>query len=132
MNEKVWSDEDIAIYKEQKNNFNNLFNFLSKESKTQLAGLAMEQKDEIAANKIFLGLVEGRFAKQLKDICLNEQIYVKAEDGKQSVAQYLQQVSKAVGTELTVKSFVRYEVGEGMEKREDNFAEEVAKQAGLV
>ena len=132
VNEKVWSDEDIAIYKEQKNNFNNLFNFLSKESKTQLAGLAMEQKDEIAANKIFLGLVEGRFAKQLKDICLNEQIYVKAEDGKQSVAQYLQQVSKAVGTELTVKSFVRYEVGEGMEKREDNFAEEVAKQAGLV
>ena len=131
VNEKVWSDEDIAIYKEQKNNFNNLFNFLSKESKTQLAGLAMQQKDEIASNKIFLGLVEGRFAKQLKDICLNEQVYVKAEDGKQNVGQYLQQVSKAIGTALTVKSFVRYETGEGMEKREDNFAEEVAKQAGL-
>ena len=131
VNEKVWSDEDIATYKEQKNNFNNLFNFLSKESKTQLAGLAMQQKEEITSNKIFMGLVEGRFAKQLKDICLNEQVYVKAEDGKQSVAQYLQQVSKAVGAELTVKSFVRYEVGEGMEKREDNFAEEVAKQAGL-
>lgn len=120
----VWSAEDIAIYEEQKNNMNYLFNFLSKEAKAQIAALAMESKDEIVADKIFGGLVEGRIAKQIKDICLLEQVYVKAEDGKQTVAKYLESVDK----NLTIKQIVRYEVGEGLQKKEENFAEEVAKQ----
>ncbi|MBQ4304847.1 MAG: elongation factor Ts, partial [Lachnospiraceae bacterium] len=66
--------------------------------------------------------------KQFKEICLNDQIYVRAEDGKQTVAQYLAQVGKANGTTIKVKKFVRFETGEGIEKRVDNFAEEVMAQ----
>ena len=70
----------------------------------------------------------GRLKKQFKEICLNDQIYVKAEDGKQSVGEYLQSVAKQNGTNLSIKKFVRYEVGEGIEKKQENFAEEVMAQ----
>ena len=125
--EKIWSDEDIAIYEEKKSNMNFLFNFLSKEAAAQLAALAMADKANIMENKIFSGAIEGRVSKQLKDICLLDQTYVKAEDGKQTVAAYL----KSVNSALVIKNVVRFEVGEGMEKKEENFAEEVAKQMGM-
>lgn len=124
INDKVWSDEDIAIYGEKKSNMNYLFNFLSKEAAAALAQLAMADKDAIVADKIFSGLVEGRISKQVKEISLLDQVYVKAEDGKQTVAQYLNSVSG----DLKITKMVRFEVGEGMEKKEENFAEEVAKQ----
>ena len=76
-------------------------------------------------------MLVGRLNKELKEICLNEQVYVKAEDGKQTVAQYIAQVAKANSADLTIKSFVRFETGEGIEKKQDNFAEEVMAQAGL-
>ena len=129
--EKVWSDEDIAMYEEKKDNMKYLPNFLSKEAKASLAELAMADKASIVDNKIFIGLVDGRVAKQLKEICLLDQTYVKAEDGKQTVAQYIAEVAKATGADLALKSFVRYETGEGIEKKEENFAEEVAKQMGM-
>ena len=66
--------------------------------------------------------------EELKEICLLDQTYVKAEDGKQSVAKYVEQVAKENGAKITVKGFVRYETGDGIEKKEENFAEEVAKQ----
>ncbi len=125
--ESVWSPEDVAIYEEQKNNLKYLFNFLSKEAKSQVAELAVKHKAEIVNDKIFNGLVEGRFAKQMKDICLLDQVYVKAEDGKQTVAEYLKSVDKG----LEIVKLIRYEVGEGIEKRNENFADEVAKQMGL-
>ncbi len=84
----------------------------------------MEGKPE----KVIEGAVNGRLNKELKEVCLLEQIYVKAEDGKQSVAKYLEQVAKENGANLSVKRFVRFETGEGLEKKEENFAEEVAKQ----
>ena len=122
--EGVWSAEDVAIYEEKKSNMNYLFNFLSKEAKASLAALAMEAKATIMENKIFNGAIEGRVSKQLKDICLLDQTYVKAEDGKQTVAAYL----KSVNAGLKITNVVRFEVGEGMEKKSENFAEEVAKQ----
>ena len=122
--EKVWSDEDIAIYEEKKSNMNFLFNFLSNEAKTALAGLAMADKANITAEKMFSGAVEGRVSKQLKEICLLDQTYVKAEDGKQTVAAYL----KSVNSAIVIKNVVRFEVGEGMEKKNDDFAAEVAAQ----
>ena len=125
--EKIWSDEDIAIYEEKKSNMNYLFNFLSKEATAALVTLAMEDKANIIANKIFNGAVEGRVSKQLKDICLLDQAYVKAEDGKQTVAAYL----KSVNSALVIKSVVRFEVGEGMEKKQEDFAAEVAAQMGM-
>ena len=127
VNSNVWSAEDVAVYEEKKND-KYLVNFLSKEAKAALAEIAVADKAEIVENKIFLGLVDGRMKKQLKDICLLEQTYVKAEDGKQTVAQYIAEVAKATGSELTLKKFVRFETGEGIEKKEENFAEEVAKQ----
>ncbi len=78
--------------------------------------------------KVIEGAIIGRLNKELKEVCLLEQIYVKAEDGKQTVSQYLDQVSREVGTSVSVKSFVRYETGEGLEKKTENFAEEVAAQ----
>ena len=123
VSEKLFSDEDIAAYEEQKNS-NFLFNFLSKEAVATLASLAVAGKDEFIADKIFAGAVEGRIKKQLKEICLLDQTYVRAEDGKQTVAQYL----KSVSADLKVAKFVRFETGEGMEKKEEDFAAEVAKQ----
>ncbi len=79
-------------------------------------------------DKVIEGAVNGRLNKELKEVCLLEQVYVKAEDGKQSVAKYLEQVAKENGANLSVKRFVRFETGEGLEKKEENFAEEVAKQ----
>ena len=122
--EKVWSDEDIATYEEQKNN-KYLFNFLSKEAVAALAALGMADKENIMANKIFNGAIEGRVSKQLKESCLLDQTYVKAEDGKQTVGAYLKSVNK----DLVIKNVVRFEVGEGIEKKVDDFAAEVAAQA---
>jgi elongation factor Ts len=124
----VWAAEDIDILAEKRAdkgfNFNYLPNFLSEDAKAKLAQLAVADKAEISANKIFTGLVSGRVAKQLKDICLMDQTYVRAEDGKQTVAQYLESVNK----DLAITRVVRFEVGEGIEKKEENFAEEVAAQ----
>ncbi len=131
VNDKVWSDEDIAIYEEKKSNMNYLFNFLSTEAKAGLVKLAMDDKDAITADKIFTGLVEGRVSKQLKEICLLDQTYVKAEDGKQTVSAYLSEVSKKVGTTVNVAKYIRFETGEGLEKKNEDFAAEVAKQMGM-
>ncbi|MDE6743156.1 MAG: translation elongation factor Ts [Lachnospiraceae bacterium] len=122
----VWSKEDIDIYNEKKSNMNYLFNFLFNEAKNALVELAFADKDSIVSDKIFSGLVEGRISKQIKEISLLDQTYVKAEDGKQTVAQYL----KTVSGNLKITKMVRFEVGEGMEKKEENFAEEVKKQMG--
>ena len=94
-----------------------------------LKAQALKEKPD-AAEKIIDGMVMGRINKELKEICLLDQVYVKAEDGKQSVKQYVESVAKAEGISLEIKGFVRYETGEGIEKVEENFAEEVAKQLG--
>ena len=84
-----------------------------------------------ANDKIINGMVMGRIKKELKEICLMDQVYVKAEDGKQAVGKYVEEVAKANGAKITIKGFVRFETGEGIEKKEENFAEEVAKQMGM-
>ena len=81
--------------------------------------------------KVISGAVMGRLNKQLKEICLMDQIYVKAEDGKQNVAAYVAQVAKANSANIVIKGFVRFETGEGIEKKEEDFAAEVAKQMGM-
>ena len=73
-------------------------------------------------------MIIGRLNKELKEVCLLEQPYVKAEDGKQTVAKYLQQVSKEVGADIKITGFVRFETGEGLEKKSEDFAAEVAAQ----
>ncbi len=95
------------------------------------AQIEMDPKMAGKPEKVITGAVMGRLNKQLKEICLVDQIYVKAEDGKQTVAQYLAQIAKENGAKLSVKKFVRFETGEGLEKKVDDFAAEVAAQAGL-
>ena len=102
--------------------------YIEKE-KEILAAAARNEKPD-ANDKIIDGMVMGRINKELKEICLLDQVYVKAEDGKQTVAKYVEEVAKANGAKIAVKKFVRFETGEGMEKKEENFAEEVAKQMG--
>ncbi len=121
--EKRWSDEDVAAYEEQKRN-KFLFNFLSKEAVATLAELAVAGKEEYAANPIFAKVVEGRVAKQIKEICLVEQEFVK--NGDFTVGGYIKDVAKKLGKEIKPVKFIRYAKGEGLQKREDNFADEVA------
>jgi elongation factor Ts len=73
-------------------------------------------------------MLEGRLAKELKEFCLVDQVYVK--DGELSVGQYLANVSKQVGATVSINRFIRFETGEGLEKKSENFAEEVARQMG--
>ena len=101
------------------------------EKEILMAQIAQDPKMAGKPEKVIEGAVVGRLNKELKEVCLLEQTYVKAEDGKQTVAQYIAQVGKENNAELSVKKFVRFETGEGLEKKEENFAEEVAKQMGM-
>ena len=73
-------------------------------------------------------IVAGKIKKELKEVCLLDQPFVK--DGDVSVQQYVANAAKEIGKDMEVVSMIRYEVGEGIEKKEENFAEEVAKQMG--
>lgn len=102
--------------------------FIAHEKEILLAQIKNDPKEAAKPEKVIEGIINGRINKEMKEICLLDQVYVKAEDGKQSVAQYVQEVAKATGSNLSIKGFVRFETGEGIEKKEENFAEEVAKQ----
>lgn len=95
------------------------------------AQIAQDPKMAGKPEKVIEGAVAGRLNKELKEVCLLEQVYVKAEDGKQTVAQYVAQVAKENGANLSIEKFVRFETGEGIEKRQEDFAAEVAAQMGM-
>ena len=100
--------------------------YLAKEKEILLAAAKNEKPN--APDKVINGIVMGRLNKELSEICLMDQVYVKAEDGKQSVQKYVDQVAKANGAKIVIKGFVRFETGEGLEKKQENFAAEVAAQ----
>ena len=102
--------------------------YIEHEKEILMAQIQNDPKESQKPAKVIEGMITGRIKKELKEICLLDQTYVKAEDGKQSVAKYVEQVAKENGAKITVKGFVRYETGDGIEKKEENFAEEVAKQ----
>ena len=102
--------------------------FIEHEKSILMAQIQNDPKEASKPEKVIQGMIQGRINKEMKEICLLDQVYVKAEDGKQSVAQYVAQVAKENGANIELKSFVRFETGEGLEKKEENFAEEVAKQ----
>ncbi len=89
--------------------------------KTQAKNENPEKPDNIIEK-----MIGGRLNKQLKEVCLLDQAYVK--DGDLTVAKYIDQVAKEAGADVKLVKFVRFETGEGIEKKEENFAEEVAKQ----
>ena len=95
--------------------------------------IAQAKNDPKNANKpenIIEKMITGRLNKELKEVCLLEQEYVKAEN-KETVAKYLEAVSKEAGCAVTLKKFVRFETGEGLEKKNEDFVAEVAAQMGM-
>lgn len=104
--------------------------FKAHEREIIAAQIAQDPKMEGKPEKVIEGAVNGRLNKELKEVCLLEQVYVKAEDGKQTVAQYIAQVAKENNADLSISKFVRFETGEGLEKKNEDFAAEVAAQLG--
>lgn len=104
--------------------------FKAHEREIIAAQIAQDPKMEGKPEKVIEGAVNGRLNKELKEVCLLEQVYVKAEDGKQTVAQYLAQVAKENHADMSIQKFVRFETGEGLEKKNEDFAAEVAAQLG--
>ena len=96
---------------------------LEKEKEIYRIQALNEGKPENIVEKMTMG----RMQKYYKENCLLEQVWVK--DADYTITKYLQEKSKAIGSEITVTEFVRFERGEGIEKKEENFAEEVQKQA---
>ncbi len=103
--------------------------YLTHEREILLAQIKNDPSNSKKPENILEKMLEGRLKKELKEICLVDQVYVK--DGDLSVGQYLANVSKEAGASVSVKRFVRYETGEGLEKKSEDFAEEVAKQMGV-
>ena len=102
--------------------------YIAHEKEILLAQIMNDPKESQKPEKVINGMIEGRVSKELKEICLVDQVYVKAEDGKQSVGNYVAQVAKENGAKITIKGFVRYETGDGIEKKQEDFAAEVAAQ----
>ena len=115
LNPKYVSSDDVdADYKEH-------------EKQVLLAQAKNDPKNANKPDNIIEKMITGRLNKELKEVCLLEQEYVKAEN-KENVGKYVENVAKAEGCSLKVTKFVRFETGEGIEKKEEDFAAEVAAQ----
>lgn len=95
---------------------------IAKEKEILKAQALNEGKPEKIAEKI----VEGRIEKYFKEVCLLEQPFVKDPD--KSIQDYVNEQIATIGEKISIRRFVRYQMGEGLEKRQDNFAEEVMSQ----
>lgn len=104
--------------------------YIEHEKEILLSQIMNDPKESQKPEKVIKGMIEGRVNKELKEICLMDQVYVKAEDGKQTVGKYVDQVAKENGANIKIKGFVRFETGEGLEKKNEDFAAEVAAQLG--
>lgn len=104
--------------------------FIEHEKEILKAQIMNDPNESKKPEKVIEGMIQGRIKKELKEICLLDQVYVKAEDGKQTVGKYVEQVARENGAALSIKRFVRFETGEGIEKKNEDFAAEVAAQLG--
>jgi len=99
--------------------------FIAKEKEIRLAQAKEDPKNASKPEAILTKIVEGGLGKYFKEICLMQQPFVK--DDKVSVEKHIADVAKAAGVEIKLNSYTRFEKGEGLEKRQDDLAEEVAK-----
>ena len=100
--------------------------FIDKETEILTVQAKEDPKNASKPDNIIAKMIEGRLKKELKEICLVEQAYVK--DGDMTVQQYINSVAKEVGSDISITRYVRFETGEGLAKKEEDFAAEVAKQ----
>ena len=98
---------------------------LDEEKEVLMTQIANDEKNKNKPAQIIEKMVAGKLGKFYENYCLSEQLYVK--DDSMTVQKYIDSVAKTLGGKITIDSFVRYEKGEGLQKREDNLAEEVAK-----
>ena len=101
---------------------------LEEEKKILLAQMENDPKMAAKPEKVKEGIVSGKLGKFYKENCLLQQEFVK--DNSMSVEQYVASAAKSLGGSITLKGAVRFEKGEGIEKKQENFAEEIAKQLG--
>lgn len=101
--------------------------FVAKEKEILTQQAMNDPKNASKPANIIEKMIDGRLNKEMKEICLVEQPYVK--DGDLTVKKYIESVAKEAGAPISIKRMVRFETGEGLEKKEENFAEEVAKAA---
>lgn len=101
--------------------------FLEHEKEILLAQAKMENPEK--PDNIIEKMIIGRLNKEMKEICLLDQVYV--QDSDYTVGKYVEKVAKENGANVTVKKFVRFETGEGLEKKNEDFAAEVAAQMGM-
>ena len=99
------------------------------EHETEILKAAAKNENPGKPENIIEKMIIGRLNKELKEVCLVDQVYVK--DGDLTVKKYVDSVAKEIGTPIAIKSFVRFETGEGLEKKNEDFAAEVAKQMGM-
>ena len=102
--------------------------FKKKEREILIEKAKNDPKNAGKPDNILKKVVEGGLNKELKEVCLYNQTYIMAEDGKETIRDYVDKVAKANSANIRILKFVRYETGEGIEKKQENFAEEVAKQ----
>ncbi|WMI79868.1 translation elongation factor Ts [Anaerotignum sp. MB30-C6] len=113
MNPKFTTEKDVPA------------DFIEKETEILTHQAKNDPKNASKPDQIIAKMIEGRLKKELKEICLVEQPYVK--DGDLTVQKYIDSVAKEVGAPIEIVRYVRYETGEGLEKKDENFADEVAK-----
>ena len=101
--------------------------YLDHEKEILLAQAKKENPEK--PENIIEKMIIGRLNKELKEICLLDQVYV--QDSDLTVGKYVDKVAKENGANVKVTKFVRFETGEGIEKKVDDFAAEVAAQAGM-
>lgn len=99
-------------------------NAIEEEKKIMLAQMAEDPKMANKPEQVKVKIVEGKIGKFYSENCLLEQVFVK--DDKVSVGKHVEAVAKELGGSIKVVDYVRFERGEGVEKKEDNFADEVA------
>ena len=99
---------------------------LDNEKKIMQVQMANDPKMQGKPEKVLEGIVQGKMGKFFKENCLLQQEFVK--DGSMSVEQYIASAAKAAGGSVKFVNAVRFEKGEGIEKKQENFAEEIAKQ----
>ena len=92
--------------------------------------LVAKAKETGKPDPVIQKMVDGQITKWLKEICLLDQAWVK--DGDKTIDQVQQELIAKIGENIKIRRFVRFELGEGLEKKKDDFAAEVAKQAGLA
>lgn len=89
--------------------------------------LTVQAKNEGKPDAVVEKMVQGRIKKYYQEVCLMEQSFVK--DPSKTITDLITEATLKIGEKITIRRFVRYEMGEGLAKREDNFVEEVMKQA---